>query len=88
MKSRILTNDQVRLASRICAVLDGSDDGDALAALNSIVAATLVDRSANPGTAQGRATAFGLLLEKTVRDGLCGELIRNDQAPIDLRLVL
>lgn len=88
MRPRILTDNQVRLASRICSVLDGSDDDDALAALNSIVAATLVERSTSPGTALGKATAFGLQLERTVQAGLRGELIRNDEASIDARFVL
>ena len=88
MRSRILTDDQVRLASLICTVLDGASDDDALAALNSVVACTLVERSAEPGTAIGRATAFGLQLEKTVQAGLRGELRRNDQQPIDIRMVL
>ncbi len=88
MKSRILTDNQVRLASRICTVLEGASQDDALAALNSIVACTLVERSAEPGAAIGRATAFGLQLEKTVQAGLRGELTRNDQQPIDLRYVL
>jgi hypothetical protein len=88
MRSRILTDNQVRIASRLCSALDGASDDDALAALNSIVAATLVERSAEPGTAIGKATAFGLQLEKTVQAGLRGERIRNDQAPIDLRFVL
>ncbi len=88
MRARILTDDQARLASRICSVLDGASDTDALAALNSIVAATLVERSAEPATAIGRAAAFGLHLEKTVAAGLRGDLTRNDHAPIDLRYVL
>lgn len=80
MGARILTDNQARLASGICAALDGASDDDALAALHSIVAGTLVDRSAGPGAAIGRATAFGLQLEKTVEAGLRGQLIRNDQA--------
>lgn len=88
MRTRILTDNQVRLASRLCTVLDGASDDDALAALNSIVACTLVERSAEPGTAMGKATAFGLQLEKTVQAGLRGERIRNDQASIDMRFVL
>ena len=86
--TRILTDEQVRLASSICVALDGASADDALAALNSIVACTLVERSAEPATAIGKATAFGLQLEKTVQAGLRGKLIRNDQAPIDLRLVI
>lgn len=88
MRTPILTNDQVRLASRICTVLDGASDDDALAALNSVVACTLVERSAEPGAAIGKATAFGLRLEKTVQAGLRGDLQRNDQQPIDVRMVL
>lgn len=88
MRTRILTNDQMRIASRVCSVLDGANDEDVLAALKSVIAATLVERSAEPGTAIGRATAFGLQLEKTVQAGLRGDLMRNDEAPIDLRLVL
>lgn len=88
MRSRLLTDNQVRLASRICSVLDGCDDDDALAALNSIVAATLVERSTSPGTALGKATAFGLQLERTVQAGLRGKLIRNDEALIDMRFIL
>ncbi|MCK9551589.1 hypothetical protein [Aquamicrobium sp.] len=88
MKSRVLTENQVRIASRVCTVLDGANDDDVLVALNSIIAATLVERSAEPGAAIGRATAFGLQLEKTVQAGLRGELTRNDQTPIDLRMVL
>lgn len=87
MRTRILTDNQVRIASRVCTVLDGANEDDVLAALNSIIAATLVERSA-PGVAIGKATAFGLQLEKTVQAGLRSELTRNDQAPIDLRMVL
>lgn len=82
MSTRILTNDQMRIASRVCAVLDGANDEDVLAALKSVIAATLVERSAEPGAAIGRATAFGLQLEKTVQAGLRGDLMRNDEAPI------
>lgn len=39
-------------------------------------------------SAIGKATAFGLRLEKTVQAGLHGDLTRNDQIPIDLRMVL
>lgn len=88
MRTRILTDNQVRIASRVCTVLDGADDGDVLAALNSIIAATLVERSAEPGMAIGRATAFGLQLEKTVQASLRSELTRNDQTPINLRMVV
>lgn len=88
MRRRILTDNQVRLASCICTVLDGASEDDALAALGSIVACTLVERSAQPGTAIGKATAFGLQLEKTVQAGLDGALTRNDQQPVDMRYVL
>lgn len=88
MKTRILTDNQVRLASLVCTVLEGASDDDALAALGSIVACTLVERAAEPGAAIGRATAFGLELEKTVQAGLLGKRIRNDQQPIDMRMVL
>ena len=88
MRNRILTYNQVRLASLLCTALDGASDDDALAALNSIVACTLVERSAEPGAAIGKAPAFGLQLEKTVQAGLRRELIRDDQAPIDLRFIL
>lgn len=88
MTGRILSDNQARLASRICTVLDGCDDDDALAALNSIVAATLVERSTSPGTALGKATAFGLQLEKTVQAGLRGALIRSDEVPIDMRCIV
>lgn len=88
MGSRVLTDNQVRIATRVCTVLDGANDDDVLVALNSIIAATLVERSAEPGMAIGRATAFGLQLEKAVQAGLRGELTRNDQTPIALRMVL
>ncbi len=88
VRGRILTDDQVRIASRVCTVLDGADDNDVLAALSSIIAATLVERSIAPGVAVGKAAAFGLQLEKTVQAGLRGELTPDDEAPLDLRLVL
>lgn len=88
MKSRILTADQVALASRVCTVLQDAPIGDGLTALASVMAATINDRAADHDVARADAAYYAEFLQKTVRAGLRGELIRYDQPRIDARLVL
>ncbi|MCO5082623.1 MAG: hypothetical protein M9955_13330 [Rhizobiaceae bacterium] len=88
MKSRILTATEVRIAQRICEALAGEKTGDALMAMNSVMAATINDRAKSHDEARADASWYAELLETTVRAGLSGRLIRSDEGPIDMRFIV
>ncbi|WP_054310001.1 hypothetical protein [Mesorhizobium sp. 1M-11] len=89
MKSVILAPSQRELAGRLINVLNGSETGDGLTAMASIIAATINDRAAGDAdVATADAAWYADLILTTVQAGLRGELLRNDEAPIDVRYVL